>query len=701
MGLTSRRRAKALLMFLSLASTVAIAYSSPSPTGSTVQASGRVLSVAPTQIQIQPSDAKEPLILVFRSARLRNDAEVGDYVSVVYESRGEDNILVSLEKSGLETPNPNSAESHEYARTAKLESPAALTKKQRKYEQARPLTPEQAALVERALVQEKVLIKDIKMRKPLVETYIQDMRPDEKLYQVPVQDQYQLSRVDFAKAFFDRGYDPRTEGKEGFFKGSLASIMGLTKLLGLERFTYSTTGFMEMMFIDPSGFDQQNYAFSYVRREFLGTVRTWVFDIHPKVKGQGRFYGRIWIEDLNANVVRFNGVYTGDTSEDNSKYYFHFESWRVNVQPGIWLPATVYVEESQRTENSKSVGFKAQTHFWGYGLKLPTRDSENVSVKVDDAVDRSSDSQDISPLQGSRMWVTQAENNVIDRLVEAGLVALQVQGGYEDKVLGQIAINLIVPNNLAFTDRIHTRVMLTNTIEATTVGSTILLSKGLIDSLPSEEAIASVIAMELAHIAMGHHIDTRYAFNDRLLFPDESTFQRINMYHSDHDNQEAAKTAMQYLQASMYKDRLANAGLYYAQLANRSKELKALNSPRLGDSLLMADGTPWMGDLAKMAPKLDQNDLSQTAALPLGSWLKTDPWDDSVRMLDAKRYAPMNARDKMPFEVTPVFYKLQRFETARMETSPNPDVVPPALLPIKEATPVQPATLPTALPNLQ
>jgi len=115
----------------------------------------------------------------------------------------------------------------------------------------------------------------------------------------------------------------------------------------------------------------------------------------------------------------------------------------------------------------------------------------------------------------------------------------------------------------------------------------------------------------------------------------------------------------------------------------------------------MADGTPWMGDLAKMAPKLDQNDLSQTAALPLGSWLKTDPWDDSVRMLDAKRYAPMNARDKMPFEVTPVFYKLQRFETARMETSPNPDVVPPALLPIKEATPVQPATLPTALPNLQ
>jgi hypothetical protein len=289
------------------------------------------------------------------------------------------------------------------------------------------------------------------------------------------------------------------------------------------------------------------------------------------------------------------------------------------------------------------------------------------------------------------------------------------QGGYENKVLDQIVVNLVVPNNLAFTDQIHTRVMLTDTVEATTVGNTILLSKGLIDSLPNEEAIASVISMELAHIAMGHHIDTRYAFNDRLLFPDESTFQRINMYHNDHDNDEAAKKAMEYLQASMYKDRLANAGLYYEQLVDRSKELKALNTPKMGDSLLKADGTPWMGDLAKMAPKLNWDDLTQTAALPLGSWLKVDPWDDSVHMLDAKRYAPMNARDKMPFEVTPIFYKLQRYETAHTETPAAPaaaasapsavpadagsQAAPPPAQPAAAdatATPAQPTTVPTS-----
>jgi hypothetical protein len=338
----------------------------------------------------------------------------------------------------------------------------------------------------------------------------------------------------------------------------------------------------------------------------------------------------------------------------------------MNVQPGEWLPVAVYVEETTRIEGQKTVGLKAQTHFWGYSLKLPTRDSENVSVKVDDAVDNSQDSQDVGPLQASRAWVTQAENNVIDRLVEAGLVAPlnPDPNGYEHKILDQIVINLQVPNNLAFTDQIHTRVLLTDTIETTTVGNTILISKGLIDSLPNEAAIASVVAMELAHIAMGHHIDTRYAFNDRLMFPDTATFQRIDMYHTDHDNADAAKRAMEYLNNSLYKDQLPDAGLYYAQLVDRSKALKQLNSPKLGDSLLRTDGTPWMADLLHQSPKLNWDDLAQRPANPLGFWLKTDPWDDKVHQLNAKIYAYMNPRDKMPFEVTPIFYKLQRYDAA-------------------------------------
>jgi hypothetical protein len=116
-------------------------------------------------------------------------------------------------------------------------------------------------------------------------------------------------------------------------------------------------------------------------------------------------------------------------------------------------------------------------------------------------------------------------------------------------------------------------------------------------------------------------------------------------------------------------------------LADRGKVLKALNTPRLGDSLLKTDGTPWMGDLARSAPKLSWDDLTQVAALPLGSWLKTDPWDDKVHMLNAKRYAPMNARDKMPLEVTPLFFKLQRYDASKLGPATPSAVAAPAAQP--------------------
>ncbi len=588
---------------------------------------------------------------------------------------------------------------------------AYAKKKQPRYARLHQLTAEQTALVEKSIVREKVLTKSIKERTPLVETYIQDTRPDVKLYMVPVEDYYTLSRVDFSKIFMDKAYEPRAtkaKGKNGksggFFKNSFASITNLTKILGLEKFTYSPTGFMQMMFVDPSGYDQQHYSFSYVRREFLGSVRTVVLDVRPKVSGQGRFTGRVWIEDQDGNIVRFNGTYTGSGKVDSSKYYFHFDSWRLNVQPGIWLPVAIYVEETERSEARKSVGLKAQTHFWGYALTLPSRDSENVSVKVDEVVDKSEDSEDVGPLQAQRAWITQAENNVLDRLVEAGLLAPPSDF---DKNLEQIVTNLAVPSNLEFTDPVHCRILLSNTIEATTVGNTILISKGLIDTMPNEESFASVISLELSHIVMGHHIDTRYAFNDRLLFPDESSFQRINMYHSDHDNEEASKKAMDLMNASMYKDKMPNAGLYYAQLAERGKVLKAINTPKLGDSMLKADGTPWLNELAKMAPKINPDDLTQIPAFPLGSWLKTDPWDDKVHLLNARRYAPMNARDKMPFEVTPVFFKLIRYDVSKLgpgaavptDDATTPATTTPAAAPTAPAATTPATTTPTTTPD--
>src|ERR1035438_998024 len=106
-----------------------------------------------------------------------------------------------------------------------LGTACAYAKKAPKYEQTHPLTPEQAALVEKAIGREKVLIKNIQQRTPLVETYIQNTKPDIKLYQVPISDEYMLSRVDFGKGFFDKSYEPQTrkdKSNHSFFKGSLS-----------------------------------------------------------------------------------------------------------------------------------------------------------------------------------------------------------------------------------------------------------------------------------------------------------------------------------------------------------------------------------------------------------------------------------------------------------------------------------------------
>lgn len=544
--------------------------------------------------------------------------------------------------------------------TLLLSVPVSQAKVRRAIAPAVPLTPQQQRLVREAIAREKVITRQVQKSTPVVQSYIQDMRADPKLYQVPVDDQYMIGRVDFGKAFVADEYAQRNQA-HGFFRGSLDFITGLTKAFQLEN---SPTGFMAMMFIDPTGFDQQHYDFSFVRREFLGTVRTWVFDVTPKTKGPGRFLGRIWIEDQDGNIVRFNGTYINNPN-DEAKHYFHFDSWRMNVQSGVWAPGSIYIEDTLRNGVNHAQSFRGQTSIWGYSLKLPTRESDAESMEIENAQDESENTTDMSPLQAEREWISQAEQNVLDRLTQAGLIAPPSDF---DKILEQVTNNIIISNNLQLPSDIHCRVILTTPLESLAVGNTILLSKGLIDVLPDEASLAAVISFQLAHIVMGHHIDTRYAFNDRLLFPDSATFQRITMNHSTLDDEEAAKRAVELFNHSNYHGQAGSIGLFFEQVEAREKDLPALLTPRLGDSLLRADGQPWLSALMTGAPRLDMDNLKQVAALPLNSRLKIDPWDDKVFMLNAKPPVLLNARDKMPLEVTPVYYRLQRYEEAAPTT---------------------------------
>ena len=550
---------------------------------------------------------------------------------------------------------------------------------------ARKLTEAQSALLAKAIAREKETIKTVRERTPLVETYLQVMKPDAQLLQVPESDWYSLGRVDFSKVIGDQTYkDDDPKQKQGIFKHSLGYLSDLTKAL---KVSFDERGFVSMLLMDSNSFDLQTYDFVFVRREFLGTVRTSVFDVTPKRHGGkavGRFNGRVWIEEQDGNVVRFNGGFRQSAGSDFATYD-HFDSWRTNVQPNLWLPTSIYVEESRRIKNQQfTISHKADIHVWGYVLKVPSRNEDQETMQIDNATDASNDSQDVGPLGAQRAWVKQAEDNVVDRLFQAGL--LDAPSDF-DKILEQIANNILIENNIAVSGQIRCRIMLTQPLESLAVGNTIILSKGLIDTLsvPSVSGdatvanLASVISFQLAHILLGDRLDTRYAFNDRLLFPDTSSFARIPMHHTDQDNDAAAKKAMDLLAGSEFKDKLGDPGVYLLQLKQRLAALQTLNAPRLGDSLVKndKDGTFWMQALATKAPKLDMANLSQQAAMPLGAMLRFDPWTDQVVQLHARPEPILNRRDKMPFEVTPVYIKLTYY-AAPDATAPAVGAVPAA-----------------------
>ncbi len=192
-------------------------------------------------------------------------------------------------------------------------APSIFTKK-KEIVTGKKLTPAQSALIDKALVREKEIVKVVKERAPLVETYIQNMKTDPVMRQVPDSDQHFLGRVEFGKVIGDNEYKegPKANQKSsklGFFKNSVGFLGGLGGSLHLQ---YQADGFVRMVLIDSTGtFDKQHYNFFFVRNDFLGTIPTAVFDVQPIKNEAGRFFGRIWVETGNGNIVRYNGDLAG------------------------------------------------------------------------------------------------------------------------------------------------------------------------------------------------------------------------------------------------------------------------------------------------------------------------------------------------------------------------------------------------------
>jgi peptidase M48-like protein len=510
-------------------------------------------------------------------------------------------------------------------------------------------------VIDRAVEREHFFMAQMKHLHPLVETYLQNLKLDKEIdAPVPTSDVYFLGRLDMSEGTDDRTfYTPTTAG--------LGKRM-LSKLSNVYSMKFLPLGFAQMVVLDED-FQRKYYDFTFVRREFLGEVRCVVVDVAPKKDaGKGRFLGRIWIEDQGFNIVRFNGTYY---PHPRASYYLHFDSWRQNVRPGgIWLPALIYSEESDlKYRLGQTLDYKAQTRLWGYNLKDLRRNSEFTEITVDapQAVqDQSQKAQDATPIEAQRAWERQAEINVLDRLQQIGLIAPE---GEIDKVLQTVLNNVMVTNNLDIQPDVRCRVLMTTPLESFAIGHTIVVSRGMIDVLPDEASLAMILTHELAHIVLGHHLDTKLAFNDRMFFPDERTFQRMDFARDRAEEEAADKKAVELLNSSPYKDKLSNAGLFLKAVQARAPALKNLIRAHLGDSLLNGNATR-MSSLMTASPQFDPKKVDQIAALPLGGRVKVDPWNNQLELIKTKPVAITTAAEKMPFEVTPFFPFLTRFGTA-------------------------------------
>ena len=502
-------------------------------------------------------------------------------------------------------------------------------------------------VIKRAASSEATVIANVKTFKPIVEVYMQNVVPDETLKVTPSHDTYLLGRFNWRNG-------PRLQTLSG---GNDAPRVSSTSVTG-KALRYLPDGFAAMVAPDWETLDNSRYTFTLVRREFVGETRCFVIDVRPTRNPRDGFSGRIWVEDRDYNIVRFNGINPRAEREFfRQELSLHVDSWRTNVLPGLWLPSYIYVEEidsDESTSTSRKAHVRSQVRLWGYDPRESQSSSAFTEILIDDAQvqDNATRQGQLSPVLSSRQWEAEAEANVVERLDKAGLLATP---GEVETVLETVINNLAVTNDLAFERPVKARVLLTAPFESFTIGHTLVLSRGLIDVLPDEASLAMMIAHELAHVVLRHPlIDTQFAFGDRLMVSDEDLLKRLKVTRTAKEEAAADEKVLEMLDKSPYKDKLSDSGLFLKAVAAHAGQLPNLIQPHIGDHIAEGGQIMRLTQVMQAAPELMADRLDQIAALPLGSRLVLDPWSSRLELIRNAAQLPGSAREKVPLAISPL-----------------------------------------------
>jgi hypothetical protein len=119
----------------------------------------------------------------------------------------------------------------------------------------------------------------------------------------------------------------------------------------LERIQLSEQDLDDLRNIQPFVLTTQDlpkYNVTYVGRERVDELGTYVFDVAPKTmeKNQRYFQGRVWVDDKDLEIVKTYGKAVPDIIKKNSENIFpHFETYRQNIEGHYWFPTYTHADD--------------------------------------------------------------------------------------------------------------------------------------------------------------------------------------------------------------------------------------------------------------------------------------------------------------------------------------------------------------------
>lgn len=139
----------------------------------------------------------------------------------------------------------------------------------------------------------------------------------------------------------------------------------------LERITLSQQDLDDLRNVQPfvlTTAELPKYNVTYVGREKIDDVGTYVFDVGPKQieKNQRYFQGRVWVDDKDLQIVKTDGKAVPDIRKGNNENVFpRFETYRENIEGHYWFPTYTRSDDTLhfKTEN---VHIRMTVHYTDY-----------------------------------------------------------------------------------------------------------------------------------------------------------------------------------------------------------------------------------------------------------------------------------------------------------------------------------------------